>query len=303
MSMKRLVGPYRKGPTLDVTPNRCPPRGASSCGVGAFIIGGSETAGPSAMELDDFLDVTDEAVKRVYEHDRSLIGSGASERSVAHRFAVYLEASLPKMNIDCEYGLSEATSSPEDIPAIKGCEEKKEPGWIVPDILVHARNSKDEDNLAVFEVRCGSELDECDKAKLGCMTSKEGRYGFGFGMGVEFYPDHCSRVLFIDGEQHGEPITSSPVQDPTNIEPSSVGGGETGPGSRTAIEESADILQLDKAARKKIQGLTPDEALALYDSLKDKSITELTDAEYAERLVLGEKMSDILRDRRKKQKP
>jgi hypothetical protein len=251
------------------------------------------------MESDGFLKATDDAVKGVYENDLELVDSKADERAIAHRFAVYLESSFPEMNVDCEYNRYGEEPSPEQLPGIEECKEGKESGWIIPDILVHVRKSKDGDNLAVFEIKSGSELDECDKLKLMGMTSRSGRSRYDFGMGVEFYPDHCDRLLFIDGKQQGEPIRSDASQDWTSKRLSNVGEGGPGSGSRATIEENADIVSLDKAARKKIQGLTPDMAAELYDNLKDKSITELTDSEYAERLVLAEKLSEILRKRRK----
>jgi len=250
------------------------------------------------MESDDFLKATDEAVNRVFENDLELIGSDANERAIAHRFAVYLEPSFPGMNVDCEYVRTDEESSPEQIPGIEECNEGKEAGWIIPDVLVHARKSKGEVNLAVFEVKSCSGLDECDRLKLKGMTSRSGPLRYEFGMGVEFYPDHCDRLLFVDGDPQGDPIRTSPNTIQTGEGPTDAGEGAVS-GTKTAIEQNADILLLDKAARKKIQGLAPEEALELYDSLKDKSITELTDSEYAERLVLSEKLSEIIRKRRK----
>jgi hypothetical protein len=261
--------------------------------------GRSDAIGLSAMELDDFLKATEVAVRGVFESDIDLIDSKANEEAIAHRFAVYLESSFPEMNVDCEYNRYGEELSPEQLPGIEKCKEGKETGWIIPDILVHVRKSKEEDNLAVFEIKSGSELDECDKLKLMGMTMKSGRFKYDFGMGVEFYPDHCDRLLFVDGEQQGEPIRSDGSQTWASKRVSKVGGGGPGSGSRAKIEENADVVSLDKAARKKIQGLTPDMAVKLYDNLNDKLITELTDSEYAERLVLAERMSEILRNRRK----
>jgi hypothetical protein len=247
------------------------------------------------MELDDFLKATEDAVRGVYESDIDLVGSKANEKAIAHRLAIYLESSFPEMNVDCEYNRYGEELSSEQLPGIEKCKEGKGTDWIIPDILIHIRKSEDGDNLAVFEIRSGSELDECDKLKLMGMTSKSGRFRYDFGLGVEFYLEHWDRLLFIDGRQQGEPIRS----DWSNEGLSRIGKERPVSASRTAREENADVISLDAAARKKIQGLTPEMAVERYEILKDKSIADLTESEYAERLVLAEKLSEILRKQRK----
>jgi len=247
------------------------------------------------MELDDFLKATEDAVRSVYETDIDLVGSKANGRAITHRFAVYLEPSFPDMNVDCEYNPSGEELSPKQLPGIEKCKEGKETDWIIPDILIHVRKSEDEDNLAVFEIKSGSELDECDRLKLMGMTSESGPFKYDFGLGVEFYPDHCDRLLFIDGKQQGEPIRSGWASERL----SSAGVGRPASGSGATMEERADVVSLDNDARRKIEGLAPEMAVERYEILKDKPITELTESEYAERLVLAERLSEILKKRHK----
>ena len=264
------------------------------------------------MELDDFLRATEDALRTVYERDIDLVGLKASERAIAHRFAVYLESSFTEMSVDCEYNQYGEELGPKQLPGIETCIERKETGWIIPDILIHVRNSKDGENLAVFEIKSGSELDDCDRLKLQGMTSKDGWFKYDFGMGVEFYADHCNRLLFVDGKQQTESISLSTMrlldmrldtsQESKNEEPPKSGAEGLAARSRAALEERARALALAEEAKRKIEGLPPETAVERYNFLKSKSITELTESEYAERLALAESLSQILKGQRK-QKP
>jgi hypothetical protein len=65
------------------------------------------------------------------------------------------------------------------------------------------------------------------------------------------------------------------------------------------MEEMARAAALSKEAEVKIAGLPPEKAVERYNFLRGKSITELSESEYAERLVLAEKLSAILKGRDK----
>ena len=254
------------------------------------------------MEPDDFLKATEDALRTVYERDIDLVGLKANERAVAHRFAVYLESSFAEMNVDCGYNQYGEELSSKQLPGTEKCVETKDADWIIPDILIHVRKSQDGGNLAVLEVKSGSELDDCDKLKLQGMTSKDGRFKYDFGMGVEFYPDHCIRLLFIDGKQQAESMRLDTSQYSKNEMLSKAGAGGLAARSRAMIEERERALALEEEAKGKIQGLPPEVAVERYNFLKGKSITELTESEYAERLALAESLSQILKGQRK-QKP
>lgn len=251
------------------------------------------------MKLEDFLKATDAALKTVYERDIDLIGLKANERAIAHRFAVYLESSFEGKDVDCEYNRYGGELGPQQLPGIEKCKEGKEMDWIIPDIIIHARKSRGKENLAVFEIKAGTNLDDCDKLKLQGMTSKNGQFKYDFGMGVEFYSDHCNRFLFIEGKQQGEPVRSDTSQGKAGGKSSEVRAKGLDSKSKAAIEERAHAVALAEAARSKIDDLSPEMAVQRYDFLKSRPIIELSESEYAERLALAERLSQILKGQRK----
>ncbi len=68
--------------------------------------------------------------------------------------------------------------------------------------------------------------------------------------------------------------------------------GEREGSSPEATREVVDWKGLEVEAKKKLDGLTPQMAEERYDYLSKRPISELTDAEYEERLALAEKLSE-----------
>ena len=152
------------------------------------------------MNRQNFLSNVDLAVRNVYKYDRDLLELQANERALAHRLAVYIEPLFKGHSIDCEYNRYGTELAPKSIPGIKICKQGKHPtDSIVPDILIHIRKSEDKDNLAAFEIKLNAPLSMCDHLKLKGLTSINEKYKYEFGIGLEFYSDRCSRLLYVDG--------------------------------------------------------------------------------------------------------
>lgn len=161
------------------------------------------------MDQQEFLKKADDAVRLVYKNDFDLLELDANERAIAHRLGVYLEPSFKRgdvqFTVDCEYNRYGEELTPKSLSGIEICKNSENPtDSIVPDILIHIRKSCDKDNLAAFEIKSNGTLSECDHLKLAGLTSLREKYKYEFGLGIEFYPDHCSRLLYV----HGEPVGS-----------------------------------------------------------------------------------------------
>ena len=101
------------------------------------------------------------AYRRVLSNDVHLLRADANERSITHRFAIYLEQEFPEFNVDCEYNR-------------KGLEVKRLPSFgidprtteqlginLYPDIIVHHRGT--DDNLVAIEAKPSSKNAPCKK--------------------------------------------------------------------------------------------------------------------------------------------
>jgi hypothetical protein len=152
------------------------------------------------MDEGNLLKKVDLALRVFYDNDSNLLEIDANERTVAHRFALYLEFLFEGRNVDCEYNRYGDELGPKTLPGIEHCNSRKETDWIIPDILIHTRKSRDKDNLAVFEIKVGKVMDLCDERKLSGMTKKDGRFKYDYGLFVCFYEDSYQINLFTNGD-------------------------------------------------------------------------------------------------------
>jgi hypothetical protein len=85
------------------------------------------------------------AIDMLYARDSDLFSQNASEWSIAHRLAVYVECELPEWNVDCEYNRQGQNEAPKP-----GHKE----GNIRPDIIIHHRHFTELDhNLISIELK------------------------------------------------------------------------------------------------------------------------------------------------------
>lgn len=141
------------------------------------------------------------------EYVRSGYGwGGASERAIAHRLAVHLEAALTGsplrglgyISIDCEYnrhlGMGKVHTIPEKlIEIVEKAKRTVRPlsddesfyvFSVAPDIIMHERGN-DDHNLLVVELKKDSnhEIPAYDSLKLECFTAPEP--GFDYVLGAK----------------------------------------------------------------------------------------------------------------------
>jgi len=96
------------------------------------------------------------AIDRFYIRDSALLRQDASEWTIAHRLAVYLEREIPGWNVDCEYNRQAGGTD----------EKRNDNNQIVrPDIILHHRTETSlQHNLLAIELKKWEE--ESDLAKV-----------------------------------------------------------------------------------------------------------------------------------------
>lgn len=74
------------------------------------------------------------------KNDFFLLVKGVNERSIAHKFAEYLQEQFPDWNVDCEY--NRKGIKPKKLEGIRECDQHRNTNRVFPDIVVHQRNKK-----------------------------------------------------------------------------------------------------------------------------------------------------------------
>lgn len=91
------------------------------------------------------------ALNRLLQEDAHLLRVDANERSISHRFGMYLQAELPKHDIDCEYNRD------ADVPKrIRNLDlhpdvADTDGNTVFPDFIAHVRGTKV--NYFVVEIK------------------------------------------------------------------------------------------------------------------------------------------------------
>jgi hypothetical protein len=121
------------------------------------------------------------AIDKFYARDSALLRQDASEWTISHRLAVYLEQEIPGWNVDCEYNRQRGA-----------CDEKRnDDGQIVrPDIILHHRTETTlQHNLLAIEVKKREEDSDLEKVCTYTAPPTANRpFQYQYGLALSFLP-------------------------------------------------------------------------------------------------------------------
>jgi len=141
-----------------------------------------------------------DALTALLAQDAYLLRVDANERSVVHRFALHLQAQLPKLHVDCEYNRDGVDPKRIQHLYLNPDSEDTEAKTVFPDVIAHSRDSKD--NYLVIELKktTNTVSREVDFAKL---RGYKGNLKYHFALFIELAAGEgkagVSRVEWIDG--------------------------------------------------------------------------------------------------------
>lgn len=138
-------------------------------------------------------------VERLWEHDKHLLDVDASERSITHHLAIYLQQEFQGWDVDIEYN-----RDGYDIKRLRDLRDVPSDA-VYPDIIVHRRGTND-DNLLVIEVKKRDSRHGFDETKLGEFTKSLTEDGLGYRWGLHLIlqsneQEEPSLKWFVQGEQ------------------------------------------------------------------------------------------------------
>ena len=103
---------------------------------------------------------------QLIEEQATLLDLDVTERALSHHLAIYLSEIVPDgYDVDVEYNRHGATPKRLNLPPRNALDRELRATTVFPDILVHKRNT-DEDNLLVLELKKPGEALEYDELKL-----------------------------------------------------------------------------------------------------------------------------------------
>ncbi|MFZ6749049.1 hypothetical protein [Undibacterium sp. Ren11W] len=146
------------------------------------------TAGPPVLA----------ALKELLARDTLLLEIDANERSIAYRLAMYLQAQLPELNVDCEYNRDGIDPKKIQHLGLYPDDDDTEAKTVFPDIIAHLRNTTT--NYLVIELKKSTNTTDrlVDFAKL---RGYKKNLGFQFALFLELATGgqaDVSSVVWVD---------------------------------------------------------------------------------------------------------
>src|SRR3990172_335038 len=124
------------------------------------------------------------SVNYLFKNDLFLLKNDASERSITHKLAEYLQKEFPEWHVDCEYN--------RDLDDVK---RRTNDTGFNPDIVVHIRDT--DKNLLIIEVKKSNGEYNDEKNRLKEATISKYQYNYHLGIFI---------ILNVLGEYQKEPI-------------------------------------------------------------------------------------------------
>lgn len=147
-------------------------------GILPYLFTGQESIRSMHVVDENEYDAIRQKIERAYrfvlKYDAYLLKDNVNERSITHRFAVYIEREFPEYHVDCEYNrMSDSLTRTKK--TIQASDENE--STVLPDIIVHLRGSCI--NLVVIEAKKTGNNDTSDKNKLSSYKASLGyRHAF-----------------------------------------------------------------------------------------------------------------------------
>ena len=91
------------------------------------------------------------ALRQLLSEDAYLLENDANERSISHRFGIYLQLQLPQWHVDCEYNRDGVEPKRIRFLGLSPDDEDTEGRTVFPDIVAHIRDTRQ--NYLVIEIK------------------------------------------------------------------------------------------------------------------------------------------------------
>jgi hypothetical protein len=128
------------------------------------------------MEQQQVIEIIDYAIQQLQTNDAELLELNVSERAVMFHLGRYIREKTPvNFDVDCEY--NRHLNNPKQLCYLKDELGVPQECSVFPDILIHRRNS-DEDNILVMELKKAGENLEADRRKLNAFKTAPYSYAF-----------------------------------------------------------------------------------------------------------------------------
>jgi hypothetical protein len=126
------------------------------------------------MDRDNIVIVLEKAIDYLIINQAALLDLDVTERALSHYLAIYIAQLIPDVyDVDVEYNRHGGDPKRLNLPPRQALDREVRATTVFPDIVVHRRNTDDE-NLLVIEVKKPGEDTAYDHLKLQAFRNELG---------------------------------------------------------------------------------------------------------------------------------
>lgn len=152
------------------------------------------------MDRIDISAIVDQALQRLIDEQPALLDLDVTERALSHHLARYLHGLVPGgYDVDVEYNRHGEIPKRLNLPPRKALDRELRATTVFPDILVHKRDT-DDDNLLVLELKKPGEDLAYDELKLRAFRHELGyKHAAHVVVGRDGNGKVIRQVIWVDG--------------------------------------------------------------------------------------------------------
>lgn len=137
------------------------------------------------------------ALERLLAEDAYLLTVNANERSISHRFGMYLQVELPDFHVDCEYNRTGVDPKRIDHLYVDTDIHDTDGKTVYPDVIAHIRGSNRNYLVVEFKKSSSSVDSDFDFKKLRGYRG-DSRLNYEFALFVELAVDGKAGINHVE---------------------------------------------------------------------------------------------------------
>ncbi len=151
------------------------------------------------MTREEAASLLNKSIDLLVQHDSILLEVDVTERALSHQLARYMAFNVqPPLSVDCEYNRHAYDPKRLELPHRDASESDIRARTVFPDIIVHERQSDDQ-NLLVVEVKKPGEDLWYDTLKLRAFQRELGyRHAAHLILGLDGHDEVTKAILWLE---------------------------------------------------------------------------------------------------------
>lgn len=151
------------------------------------------------MDKSTITKILNSSINKLIEEQPELLDLDVTERALTHHLANYIAEQVSNFDVDVEYNRHGDVPKRLNLPSREASDDEIRARTVFPDIIVHRRNT-DEENILVVEVKKPGEQLDYDNLKLNAFRNELGYlHTVHLILGLNTNDNLVNNLVWVDG--------------------------------------------------------------------------------------------------------